>query len=163
MILISEEIHMLQKMGMKYVNRTLGCSCVNPETGGRGSTRTCDPERAMNIMNCQTLDPDPSESQTQEASPNFQYKYINEQKGCACTTPYDTIRCNRCKEKHTGIWSDFPVCPYCKDINQDWADGLPLPSKKDGDKWEARCGSCNRYYMVQLSVSARFKTESKTK
>ena len=53
-------------------------------------------------------------------------------------------------------WNDFPVCPHCQNVDQDWWDGLP--PKNDGDRWNDRCADCGKDYIVDMCVSALFLT-----
>ena len=54
-------------------------------------------------------------------------------------------------------WTTFPVCPYCGLCDQDWWDGIA--PKDDGDSWGAECGSCQKDYIVTMSVSTNFSTK----
>ena len=56
-------------------------------------------------------------------------------------------------------WEEYPNCPCCGTIDQDWHDGLP--PKKDGDRWKATCYNCGNDYYVELkatATSATFRT-----
>ena len=33
-------------------------------------------------------------------------------------------------------WTEFPTCPHCGEVDQDWWDGLP--KKNDGDTLASR-------------------------
>ncbi len=44
--------------------------------------------------------------------------------------------------KHDTEWTDYPTCPHCGAIDQDWWDGLP--PKNDGDSWDENCGDCEK-------------------
>jgi hypothetical protein len=54
-------------------------------------------------------------------------------------------------------WTDYPVCPYCGSVDQDWWDGLE-GVKKDGDSWKVGCYECDKYYSVRMCVDVIFDT-----
>lgn len=55
-------------------------------------------------------------------------------------------------------WADYPTCPSCGFVDQDWWDGLP--SKVDGDSWEWTC-ECGAVCTITMSLEASFDTERK--
>lgn len=55
-------------------------------------------------------------------------------------------------------WTDFPECPNCGQVDQDWWDGGAPHNAGDGDEWESNCGSCGKDYRVTMAVSCSFST-----
>jgi len=53
---------------------------------------------------------------------------------------------------------DFPVCPHCGTIDEDWWDGLTIEAR-DGSEWTAKCPECGEEYHVTLTVTTTFTTK----
>lgn len=55
--------------------------------------------------------------------------------------------------------TEYPTCPHCGEVDQDWWDGQP--PRYDGDKWDVTCHNCDKTYQVELEVEWSFTTEKK--
>jgi hypothetical protein len=90
------------------------------------------------------------------------------------------------KVQAMGEWLEFPTCPQCGFVDQDWwvarhgsslghyigylgngwQYGPPhrygLDEKKDGDEWVANCSGCGVQYRITMSVDVSFQTVAAT-
>ena len=48
-------------------------------------------------------------------------------------------------------WTDFPVCPWCGLVDQDWWDGTTI--ENDGDKEETECDRCKKHGHSLMGIS----------
>lgn len=56
--------------------------------------------------------------------------------------------------------SNLLICPWCGTEDPDWYDGLP--PKNDGDRWTAHCHTCEKVYIVIISIESYFTTKRGT-
>ncbi len=54
-------------------------------------------------------------------------------------------------------FTDFPKCPHCGAVDQDWWDGQPV--RNDGDTWDFECPSCGKDVMVTICIETTFITQ----
>lgn len=54
-------------------------------------------------------------------------------------------------------YEEFPKCPHCDFLNEEWWDGTTLKSNDDTEK--RSCISCGEEYEVTMHVSYRFSTD----
>ena len=60
--------------------------------------------------------------------------------------------------KEIDCWgTEYPTCPYCGEMDQDWWDGRP--NANDSDSWVTRCGFCMKNYTVDICIDVSFSTE----
>jgi hypothetical protein len=65
---------------------------------------------------------------------------------------------NRMMKEIDCCLNEFPVCPNCGNVDQDWWDGLEAEIN-DGSTWGASCGSCEADYTVTANVNTTFNTK----
>lgn len=54
-------------------------------------------------------------------------------------------------------WTEYPTCPYCGEVDQDWWDGCGLDG--DGAKDTTACPSCGKKYKRIMCLETTFTTE----
>jgi hypothetical protein len=59
--------------------------------------------------------------------------------------------------------TDYPVCPFCGFIDQDWWDCIDVANalKKDGDFTHTTCTNCFKDITITINVEYTFSTEAK--
>lgn len=63
------------------------------------------------------------------------------------------------KDTHAGEWTDYIVCPYCGERDEEYTD-YPPSLKYDGDSTTYVCFFCDRDFTVSLSVDYSYRADT---
>lgn len=58
---------------------------------------------------------------------------------------------------HETEGTNYPVCPVCGAVDEDWWDGLTI-EVNDGTEWPAHCHDCGADYSVAARLDITFST-----
>lgn len=64
---------------------------------------------------------------------------------------------------HDTIGTDYPTCPHCGTVDQDWWDSKHVATalRADGDFVHTKCGNCDREITITICMTYTFNTEPK--